>query len=227
MANQINLFIVGTCPNPEAYGASATLSAHIAAQYYEEGSQVPIRIPGTGPFTMTIKVDDVLVKTITDIPVCVDPNNENEYNVVTQIPCGVVSLVVVDSTPPPDGPLDVRATNAWTVVSPPFATLNGEVNPSGLDTTVAFEFGLDSTYGRVAEYGVINGFNTILCSKKLKSKKEGSDDPTDYLEPNTLYHYRIVASNSMGTTVGEDVTFTTPSYTAAPTAKTLPATDIS
>jgi hypothetical protein len=35
------------------------------------------------------------------------------------------------------------------------------------------------------------------------------------LEPGTTYHYRIVASNSWGTTDGEDVTFTTKGAHAA------------
>src|SRR5205823_6066042 len=37
------------------------------------------------------------------------------------------------------------------------------------------------------------------------------------LAPNTKYHYRLVASNSSGTTTGADKTFKTPN-TAAPTA---------
>ena len=46
------------------------------------------------------------------------------------------------------------------------------------------------------------------------------------LSPNTVYHFRIVATNSAGTRFGGDRTFTTLSMTGPPVATTNPATFI-
>jgi len=59
-----------------------------------------------------------------------------------------------------------------------------------------------------------------------KSIETAIGPKTEYLEPNTEYHYRIRAANEMGESFGEDMTFTTPFYGGAPVAVTLPATNI-
>lgn len=77
----------------------------------------------------------------------------------------------------------------------------------------------DLTYDKWGNIIMPNGM-------RLKSKVEGSSDPTEYLEADTEYHYRIRAANEMGESFGEDMTFRTPFYEAPPVAVTLLATNI-
>ena len=69
------------------------------------------------------------------------------------------------------------------------ATLNGTVNPNGENTTVTFEYGLYTNYGRTttAIQSPISGTAVVAVSADLINLAEGS-----------LYHYRVVADNSGG-----------------------------
>ena len=79
------------------------------------------------------------------------------------------------------------------------AVLTGIVNPHNKTTLVHFEYGLTSAYGSsTASQGKGNGNENA----NVTLEAEG-------LQPGTLYHYRLVASNSHGTTTGNDATFTT------------------
>jgi sugar lactone lactonase YvrE len=82
------------------------------------------------------------------------------------------------------------------------ATLNASVNPKGLSTTYRFEYGTTTAYGTsvpVSNGSVGSGFASIEKSNLISG-----------LTPSTTYHFRVVASNSEGTTNGSDLTFTTP-----------------
>ncbi len=82
------------------------------------------------------------------------------------------------------------------------ATLNGTVNPSGAATTYKFEYGTTTAYGTTvpaAGESVGSGTRTLLEAKTISG-----------LKAETVYHYRVVATNSEGTAVGQDVKFTTP-----------------
>ena len=97
------------------------------------------------------------------------------------------------TTGPPSG-----TTNPATNVARSSARLNGSVNPHGLRTTVRFQ------YGRTTSYG----------SRTLDKAKTGNNDQNVFasiagLSAHTTYHFRIVATNSVGTRYGSDRTFTT------------------
>lgn len=78
------------------------------------------------------------------------------------------------------------------------ATLNGSVNPNGLETKTYFEYGPTAAYGsKTAEVNVGSGTSSIELAKAVTS-----------LTANTTYHYRIVATNSSGASQGADRTFT-------------------
>jgi len=89
------------------------------------------------------------------------------------------------------------------------ATLNGDVMPSGLATSYHFEFGPTTSYGTTTpDTAAGAGVDPIAASANLAG-----------LQPETTFHYRLVASNSVGTSVGEDRTFTsgqTPPDTTPP-----------
>jgi plastocyanin len=109
----------------------------------------------------------------------------------------------------------VVATNPATLIASFSATLNGSLNPHGLTTTVSFQYGTTTAYGSSTPMQTQTG-NTY---RDIAANISG-------LSPNTLYHFRIVATNSAGTRFGGDRTFTTLSVTGPPVATTNPATFI-
>lgn len=80
------------------------------------------------------------------------------------------------------------------------AVVEGTVNPNDLATTVSFEYGTSTAYGSSVDIlnNPLRGHGVIQVSVGLKN-----------LNINTLYHYRIKAVNSKGTSYGEDKTFST------------------
>lgn len=98
----------------------------------------------------------------------------------------------------------VVTTEAASAVSYERATLSGTINPGGLVTTYHFEYGETTSYGtKVPTPDVYAGEGTsnVKVSQVIRGLKVG---PT--------YHFRLVATNTMGTTYGEDRTFTTASW---------------
>jgi hypothetical protein len=92
------------------------------------------------------------------------------------------------------------STGNATAITPTSATLNGTVNPEGQATTYYFEYGTTTSYGsQTATTAAGSGSADVKVSAKLAS-----------VAPNTTYHYRLVAGNSSGTTLGSDVSFKTP-----------------
>lgn len=94
------------------------------------------------------------------------------------------------------------------------ARVNAEVNPSGADTTYHFEYGSDTSYGMsvpVPDGDIGSGTKGVEVGQLLTG-----------LQPGGTYHYRIVATNSSGTTTSQDQSFTTfPASTPQP-ADTCP-----
>jgi plastocyanin len=109
----------------------------------------------------------------------------------------------------------VVATSPATLIASLSATLNGSLNPHGLTTTVSFQYGTTTAYGSTTPMQTHTG-NTYL---NIAANISG-------LSPNTVYHFRIVATNSAGTRMGADRTFTTLAATGSPVATTNPATFI-
>ncbi|MFI5175538.1 MAG: FG-GAP-like repeat-containing protein, partial [Terriglobia bacterium] len=76
---------------------------------------------------------------------------------------------------------------------------NGTVNPNGLATTAYLQWGTTSSYGNdTPSQSIGNGAGNINVTANLTG-----------LSANQTYHYRVVATNSGGTTNGGDVAFTT------------------
>jgi hypothetical protein len=79
------------------------------------------------------------------------------------------------------------------------ATLHGEVRPVGVQTKYYFEYGPTTAYGsRTAETSAGSGVEFVKVSALLTGLAFG-----------TTYHYRLVATNNRGTTMGEDKKFET------------------
>lgn len=80
------------------------------------------------------------------------------------------------------------------------STLNGTVNANSLSTAVTFEYGTSSSYGKTvtAVQSPVSGNNSTSVSVNISN-----------LTKATTYHYRITASNSLGTIYSNDITFST------------------
>jgi DNA-binding beta-propeller fold protein YncE len=103
---------------------------------------------------------------------------------------------------PPDvetlAPVRIRSTSA---------VVAGEVNPNALETTYHFEWGETAAYGAPVP---LPGASAGAGARSLTVLTELTG-----LEPDTLYHYRLVASNDAGVSRGADRTFRTrPAVTA-------------
>ncbi len=91
------------------------------------------------------------------------------------------------------------------VVAQTTGTLNATISPGHADTTYRFEYGASAAYGAsvpvpdadIGDGGLEGG--PIVVEQQLAG-----------LRPATVYHYRVVATNALGQTVGADQTFTTP-----------------
>lgn len=92
-------------------------------------------------------------------------------------------------------------TNAATSLGETTAILNGTVNPNSLQTTYHFEYGTTTAYGSRAPVA------DAVAGNQRTSRSFGAS--VSGLDKGTTYHYRIVASNSVGESTGADRTFTT------------------
>jgi uncharacterized protein (TIGR02145 family) len=91
-------------------------------------------------------------------------------------------------------------TQAATNLTGSSATLNATINPNWLATTVTFEYGTTSSYGTTvtAEQNPVAGGSDTLVNSIITG-----------LLPKTTYHFRVKAVNNLGTTIGEELIFTT------------------
>lgn len=82
------------------------------------------------------------------------------------------------------------------------ATLKGSIDPHGNQTTYYFQYGLTTAYGvQTPTASAGNGRTRVAVSQEIIG-----------LQPDTTYHYRLVAVTSTGKTLeGQDRTFTTKS----------------
>jgi hypothetical protein len=91
------------------------------------------------------------------------------------------------------------STSSATGIGRTSATLRGTVAPHGLATSYSFQYGTTAAYGaQTASASAGSGTSTVNVSAKVTG-----------LTPATTYHYRIVATNSDGTSAGADHTFRT------------------
>jgi phosphodiesterase/alkaline phosphatase D-like protein len=214
-------FSTGNAPSATTNAASgigasfATLNGTVNANNFvttvtfEYGTSSSYGTTATADQSPVIGTDNTPVsKTITGLL----PNTTYHYRVKAQ---GFGTTFGSDMTfTTGSGPS--ATTNAASPVGSTTATLNGTVNANNVSTTVTFEYGLNTSYGKVvtANQSPVTGGTNTAVSYGLTS-----------LVPNTTYHYRVVASNANDTVYGAAMTFTTTG--SAPTATTNAATAVS
>lgn len=79
------------------------------------------------------------------------------------------------------------------------ATLEGSVTPNGGNTSYYFQYGLTNAYGG----------QTTIADAGAGTSKVNVSLPITGLEPLTVYHYRLVAVNGAGPSIGGDRTLLT------------------
>jgi len=93
----------------------------------------------------------------------------------------------------------VVITNPASNVTASAAILHGSLDPHSLTTTVHFQYGTTTNYGHTTASQTQTG----STYRNIASNITG-------LVAHTTYHFRIVATNTGGTRMGSDRTFTTP-----------------
>ena len=109
-----------------------------------------------------------------------------------------ISLIAKPLTLPGGPP--VASTNPATLVDKSTATLNALVNPNSLATDARFEYGLTTSYGTqtTLQTNIGSGNSSVSVTQNLTG-----------LQPNTMYHYRVIATNTGGSVQSNDMSFTT------------------
>jgi hypothetical protein len=105
---------------------------------------------------------------------------------------GLLGLAATAQAAPPS-----VSTASVNNVSTSGATLRGNIDPEGEATSYYFEWGTTTEYGNRTETG---NAGTGFGGRRVRT-------PITGLEAGTLYHYRVVATNPSGTTLGNDRTF--------------------
>ena len=114
----------------------------------------------------------------------------------------------------------VVTTGTLVIPSTSTALLTGKVFPGGAQTSYWYEFGTTQSLGlSTTKQSVGSGFENITAPAYLTG-----------LSANTVYYFRLVAQNSLGTTNGTTLSFTTnstpPPTGSAPAAHTDSATAV-
>ncbi len=87
------------------------------------------------------------------------------------------------------------------------ASLNAQINPEGFPTTYKFEWGPTTAYGNSSTQSGIGSDNANHTVSAFLSA----------LQPDSTYHYRVIATNSIGTSEGPDHLFRTYAHLQANT----------
>ena len=90
------------------------------------------------------------------------------------------------------------STGAASSVGENSATLSATVNPSGQETTYAFEYGTNTYSSQTPAQSAGAGSAKVTVTAQIVA-----------LQPGTTYHYRVIATSAAGTATGSDATFKT------------------
>jgi NHL repeat len=142
-------------------------------------------------------------------------NTTYHYRLVASNPSGTVQGADRTFTTAAAGPLVDGSPPFASEISEIEATLNATVNPMGSPASYHFNYGTTTAYGSSTDPAAVDG---LQGDTPVTATIEG-------LEPETTYHFQVVADNGVGGPVaGTDQTFTT--RPPRPTAITDPVTDV-
>ncbi len=169
-------------------GAGGSISPSGGISVQSGANQTFTITPNTGYRIAGVTVDGVSKGSIASFTF----TSLNANHTITASFTPISSAPTLTNTP-------IVATNSAANVTLSSATLNGTVNPNGLPTTYIFQWGPTTSYGNAtAAKSAGSGANNVSATANLIG-----------LAANRTYHYRLVATNSVGTTYGTDGTFST------------------
>jgi hypothetical protein len=181
-----------TIPSPGGEGFDTVYHFEISADGGGTWAKVPTSDVSVGSTAGTFEVN----QTATGL----QPNKVYLVRLVATTGPSAISTSVQFKTKP--APPAVTEDPAVISVTSTSGTLSGTVNPDNSPTTYRFEYGTTTSYGTQSpaefEPFVGSGGDPVPVTAHLSG-----------LEPNTTYHWRIVATNSVDKTVGPDQQFTT------------------
>ncbi len=183
----ISITLNGTV-NPNNLSTTVMFEYGMSTSYGNQISATPSPVNGAATIAVSSRLTGLL------------PNTSYHYRVVATNNAGRTEGANRSFTTTESGSAPAVVTSAATHVTTASATLNAMVNPNGLSATVKFQYGVTTSYGSevAAMPSPVTGTDTVSVSAVVTS-----------LAPNTLYHYRAVGTNSVGTTNGAEMTFTT------------------
>jgi hypothetical protein len=120
---------------------------------------------------------------------------------------GDVTLLLNTTVAAPVAPTAV--TGAPSGVTASAATVSGTVGPNGSRTSYVFEYGTTTSFGSISPADDVAGSSLVPVAASLTG-----------LSSNTTYFYRLVATNSAGTTFGSVAAFNTGGTPLAPSSVT-------
>jgi hypothetical protein len=202
--------------NPES-GSATYHFEYVDAEEYESGSAEPYREGGrTATTTLAGGHTPEMVERV--VLTGLRPGTTYHYRMVASNANATTygpdeTFTTAAATPP------VATTGSAGEVSATSVTLAGVVGPRGLPTSYVFEVGTDTSYGGAKLFGNAgSNTGTVAVSVGLQ-----------YLVPDTVYHYRLVATSFDGISYGQDGTFTTlgvPSSVVQPSSAPLIASPV-
>jgi phosphodiesterase/alkaline phosphatase D-like protein len=129
---------------------------------------------------------------------------------VALLAAGILLSAGVEMAIAAPGSAPTVVTGSEVSALPTSAVVAGTVDPNGLATTWYVEYGLGSTYGSTSQaVSVGSGATNVAVTGTITG-----------LAPATSYHFRIVATNTVGTSEGADAMVKTVATPVAPTVAT-------
>ena len=138
-----------------------------------------------------------------------EPNTDYRVRLVASRPFAGGSATSAEATfTTPAAPPAISGVGS-TEITDTTAVLGGRIDPNHSFTTYHFEYGTDTGYGNTTPVDSAgSGPSNVAVSKAITG-----------LQPNTEYHFRLVASNAAGETEGSDQTFTTDATPPQPSGR--------
>jgi hypothetical protein len=194
----------------DASGSTLAVDPATGDVFVDEQGSIAQFAPGGEPPALIARFAAGEIKG--SLGIALDDQNDGELYVDAAAGGPIAAYKLITITPPTVADQPPTASP----VGKHEAALRGTIDPGQGDTHYQFQYGTSTAYGQrtpLADAG--NGTVDVQTATVVIGE----------LQPDTTYHYRLVATNVAGTAEGPDETFTTEALTP-PSASVGPATAI-